>query len=84
MGARHRCVVLGEIQRDVYRRNGPQGRLLSQQEEASRDGTMSRMGQGGEQGVEAESGGAFMAWRHQREVRDAGKTRGSGVGRPQD
>ena len=45
---------------------------------------MSRMGQGGEQGVEAESGGAFMAWRHQREVRDAGKTRGSGVGRPQD
>ena len=30
------------------------------QEEASRDGTMSRMGQGGEQGVEAESGGALM------------------------
>ena len=54
------------------------------QEEASRDGTMSRMGQGGEQGVEAESGGALMARRHQREVRDAGKARGSGARRPQD
>lgn len=34
-GALQRCVVVGEIQRDVCRRNGPQGRLLSRQEEAS-------------------------------------------------